>query len=147
MYICNNCGRTFNDKTAYMWHGEEACCPDCCSFDYSEAIKCKKCDCFFAEETGEHHLCPTCFGSVEFEYRYNPKKMYSVTNNVKTNVAINDFLSFVFTPEEIEKILLKELIIASASGIQDYKSYIDADRYGFAELVEEVISNEQTEER
>lgn len=71
MYICNNCGTTFDDyKTIKEYHpygmgyAEEqiAVCPHCEDTDFCEAKECERCGELFAEL--EDGLCDVCHGDM-----------------------------------------------------------------------------------
>ena len=71
MYICNNCGETFdefetieehhpygNGTAAEKW----AVCPYCNDTDFDEAKKCERCGEYFAELN--EGLCDCCHGEM-----------------------------------------------------------------------------------
>lgn len=75
MFICNDCGEVFydfNDDYDYHPYGEGyaeerfGVCPYCNSTDFSEAVKCSRCDEIIAKENCEYdehlnYLCEHCY--------------------------------------------------------------------------------------
>ncbi len=71
MYICNNCGETFEDCKIIVEHHPYgmssatehwAVCPHCDDTDYEEAKQCEKCGEYVAElDSG---LCDCCYGEM-----------------------------------------------------------------------------------
>lgn len=71
MYICNNCGATFDEyaiEEEYHPYGNSyavekwAVCPCCGESDFDEAKKCKCCDEYVAEL--KDGLCDCCYGDL-----------------------------------------------------------------------------------
>ena len=143
MYKCTKCGEVFTEYTADWETHDEMACPSCYSTDYEEARQCKKCGDWFTEDEGESYLCGDCLDFYKTTYRHNPKKICELTSGLDETVEINTFLLSQFSKKEIEQLLLKELIVASAISVQDYITFIEDDEQRFSEWVEEVIENEQ----
>lgn len=143
MYKCMDCGEVFDEYTADWKVHDEMACPSCYSTDYDDAMQCKKCGDWFTDDEGVSELCDDCLEFYKISYRHSPQKLYKLTEDLEEKVEINYFLASVFTKEEIEKVLLKELVIASATKLPDYISFIEQDQQAFAEWIEEVIENEQ----
>ena len=71
MFICNNCGETFETCGIYEEHHPYgmtfaterfAICPHCEDTDISEAKQCERCGEFFAEL--DEGLCDCCYGDM-----------------------------------------------------------------------------------
>ena len=71
MYICNNCGKTFDDYKVIEEHHpygmgyateKWAVCPHCKDSDFSEAKECEHCGELFA--TLNEGLCDVCYGDL-----------------------------------------------------------------------------------
>ena len=71
MYICNNCGETFEDCKIIVEHHPYgmtsateywSVCPHCESTDFAEAKKCERCGEYVAEL--EDGLCDVCYGDM-----------------------------------------------------------------------------------
>lgn len=71
MYICNNCGKTFDDYKVIEEHHpygmgyateKWAVCPHCKDSNFSEAKECERCGELCAEL--QDGLCDVCYGDM-----------------------------------------------------------------------------------
>jgi hypothetical protein len=146
-YKCNGCGHTFEDgefakKEEYrgVCHGTPAyenvyCCECCGSDDICDAEVCSKCGTVVAEDDFFDGLCEECSRDIYMEYKYDIKKCYelSLREKQEESVNIDFFLSCMFTKEEINSILYRELVCASSVRPVDCTQFIETDRSWFNE--------------
>lgn len=137
MYICLHCGHEFEETAAKNYDSAtgtwEECCPNCGSEDFEEAIKCRICGEVHVDEDMIGQVCKECLDkSVTFgnALRYGADR--------KEDVEINGFLTWIYSPEEIESILLKNLQTESHEWRQRMTTeYCTDDKYDFADFLEE----------
>ena len=108
MWICNDCGAVFENPREYYeldtgYHGAD--CPHCGSDDIDEAKRCAECDEWVNENTIVNGLCPACI--VKHANDYETVKAYGADR--KEAVEINGFLTWAYSPEEIEEVLYRDL--------------------------------------
>lgn len=108
MWICNDCGAVFENPREYYehdtgYHGME--CPHCGSDDIDEAERCAECDEWVNENNLVNGLCPACIERHASDYE--TVKAYGADR--KEAVEINGFLAWVYSPEEIEEVLYRDL--------------------------------------
>lgn len=60
MFVCDNCGSTFDLPRAWKEHGEIHIGSPCCLTGYEEAFRCKQCDAVIPEEQNLFHKCAKC---------------------------------------------------------------------------------------
>lgn len=141
-YICLHCGHTFTEPTNRYnrrWSDSddrEPCCPNCGSEDIEEVIVCRICGEAHREEDmvgTMGQVCKECFDkSVTFgnALRYGAER--------KEAVLLHGFLTWCFSEDEIESILLKNLQEQSPEWRKRMtEEYLTDDRYDFAEFLEE----------
>lgn len=151
MYRCLECGHTFEDGeqgTCVEHYGEFwgepcsesfSCCP-MCNGDYVELEECKRCGEFFESCDLTDGMCKNC---VE-ELGNDVETCYEVAETEKQSVKINCFLAEMFTPEDINEILLDVLLSKEKCGCKvDCQKFIDSDPVWFAERLNEVLDNEK----
>ena len=145
-YKCIECGHIFEEgeqKIREEYRGEccgrpayekLSVCPLCEGF-YDDAVRCKKCGSLRLNDELTGGLCDECVEEVLSEYRYDICGCVSVAEKGAdtTVVVINGFLASMFDTEEINKILYRELISASAVAPVDCKKYIEQDKEWFVE--------------
>ena len=151
-YKCTDCGHIFEDgeekvTTEYLGecfgfpaYDEFSSCPSC-GGDYDKAEKCEKCGgVFFCDELTDG-LCNECLNVLAMEYKYDIAKCYALSkeSGEKENISIDPFLASMFTEEEINEVLYRELAVASSIKPVDCTPFIESDRYWFNEqIVKEV---------
>ena len=154
MYKCLNCGHIFSEgeqgsykeNVGEYWGCEcyEArnCCP-VCNGEYEEATKCKFCGGVFLDEELNRGMCEECKDDLKFPYKHDPKKCYELSKDEQEEVSLNAFLVSQYTPEQIEEVLMKDLILSMAEMPPDYSNFIDSDEMWFIEkMLEEVKTDE-----
>lgn len=146
MFRCESCGNLFEEGEQATWeetHGLDSPpyekfsgCP-LCKGDYEEAYLCKVCDGWVVESELQDGCCEACVEALVSEYRYDVEKCYELSRESGEidSVEIDAFLSEMFTLEQINEILYRELLSASKQAAIDCSAFIEADRSWFAENV------------
>ena len=142
MLKCSFCERSFAEEEITLYRGDKVC-PYCGHEDFEEAVQCKVCNQYFFYDELTYGVCEDCKDDLKFPYKHEPKKCYELSKDEQEEVSLNAFLVSQFTPEQIEEILMKELIVQSAIPYPDYSNFINNDEMWFIEKVlEEVKTNE-----
>jgi hypothetical protein len=147
IYKCFACGHIFEDGEQKIYNdpcGEFSVCPSC-GGEFGEAVACKRCGGKFLEDELSDGVCQDCLFELREEYRYDVRKCYALCDGeAKEEVRINYFLSCMFTEKQIEEILLRNLIAASALVPIDCTAFIEADdRIWFDEKLAEGVNNNE----
>lgn len=146
MYKCRECGCVFAEGNQAVW--QEALgeywgapvmetmtgCPECHG-EYDECEKCAICGEYkftdelfgFSQDTCVGGVCDDCID----DYRFDFGKCYDIAGEEKTEVSINALLASLFSPKDIEDILLRNLL--DSRPIIDCSPFIDSDKEWFAE--------------
>ena len=156
-YKCNDCGHIFEDgefivKSEYVgecWgtpaYDERSYCPSCGGDAWEEAGHCAKCRGVFLDDELTEGLCSECLNEIAMEYKYDIAKCYALSQSSgeKESVSINPFLSCMFTNEQINEVLYRELVVASAIKPVSCEPFIESDKHWFYErIAEEVKKND-----
>ena len=94
------------------------------------------------EDLDEHGVCDECVEDVVSSYKNNFVKCFNLSQKTKETqkVEIDYFLSCMFTPEQINEILFREIFAASCDSIVDCTNFIEADKSWFIDAaLREVI--------
>lgn len=146
MYKCCECGHLFEEGEQAVWeerHGLDrgpyekwSGCP-LCNVDYEEVHQCKECFRWHSEDELYNGLCSECIEKIVEEFRYSPEKCYKISNesNSTEPVDIDSFLATMFTTNQINEILFKELINASKTVKLNCSRFIDSDKEWFIDAV------------
>lgn len=148
MFKCEKCGKVFEKAaksyyTEFMGecHGRDSFmdfevwhCPNCGSEDIAEAFKCEICQEWNIEEKLHGGVCDACIDKE----RANVELVMKIGEHNTEEVEINGFLAEMFTADQINEILTKELKRAGKYFGIDCSSYIDDDKDCFAEWLKEV---------
>lgn len=75
MYICYDCGHVFKNPTndyneSVPEDDEYAACPHCRSDYFGEAVQCKDCEEWFAEDDTYYGRCKSCLAEKAKEYAH-----------------------------------------------------------------------------
>ena len=141
MFVCEDCGRIFDEEDVLYWkedrgkYGEDTCfeemcgCPSC-KGAFFELKNCGICGAIIKESDWD--ICEECI---------NKNKSLEVAKQIgetkKEQVELNEFLTFCFEPKEIEYILYKYIDSLSQGDKQDLiNQYCEDD---ISCYVEEVI--------
>lgn len=112
MYICNNCGRTFNEPEIYFErHGPDSppyeefgMCPGCECGDFEEAEYCIHCEKWLLDEEIYAGVCKKC--AYELGEDYDVLKKYLVANRLTEEFYIEYALDSHVTSASDELIVL-----------------------------------------
>lgn len=95
-YICHDCGREFEEPKEWVdveYYGSRLCsytCPYCDGY-YSEAVECKSCGEYYAEEHEDadrcNNICPKCMEKLEkktreFFAQFNEDEINAIFENI-----------------------------------------------------------------
>lgn len=137
MFKCVTCGEVFDTpetKSSYLCEcGESSVyegygvCPNCQSDEFEEAQKCEVCGEYMLEDEIFGDVCEGCIQ----QYENDIQGCYELSQNEAEEISINAFLCTMFTTQEIEELLLRELKNANAS----CKKFIESDKTRFGELL------------
>lgn len=143
--ICLHCGHEFDpedivskyyDRATGTYDREE--CPNCGSEDIEEGMVCRICEDVHREEDMIGAVCKECFDkAVTFgnALRYGKER--------KQGVELHGFLTWCFSEEEIESILLKNLQEQSPEWRKRMANeYCTDDKYDFADFLDEKGADE-----
>ena len=124
-YICKDCGKVFDgdeierryESRGEFWgvpcSEEIAVCPRC-GGDFNEAKQCKICGEWIDDDDWD--ICEDCL-----------KKHKTIDNcieigeEIEMDISINGFLSFIYSKEDIEKVLVEHL----KKDAEKAKEYVD----------------------
>lgn len=153
-YKCNECGHIFEDgefytKSEYMgecWgtpaYDTFLYCPSCGGDEWEEAGHCAKCHGIFLDDEMTDGLCEECLSDIALTHKYYIAKCFGLSqkSGEKQPVYIDYFLSCMFTAEQINEVLYRELAVAASVKPVDCTPFIEADRYWFDERVAEEVN-------
>lgn len=148
MYFkCVNCGHTMEsgeeaviiDNVEWVngerYVEERSVCP-VCHDDIEEAVRCKECESIHFEDELVNGYCDDCLNLMLFRFKRDPIACFAVAKAApKETIHINSFLEAMFSEEEIEQLLLRELVQASIIMPVDCTPFIDGDKEWFAEEI------------
>lgn len=143
MFMCRDCGHLFAGGEEAHWketYGEcwglpaikeETGCPKCHG-DYEEAFQCKVCGTYHIEDDMHDGICNDCIDANRFDF----DACYQISrDDMETEIPINSLLATIFTPKDIEQILIRH--IREYMPDVDCGEYIDGDRDWFAGQIAE----------
>lgn len=108
-----------------------------CGDDIEEAVQCKECGSVHFEDDLINGYCSGCVDLMLFRFKRDPIACFSLVK--KTNetepVRINSFLASMFTEDEIEHMLLRELVQSSVLLPVDCTAFINSDKSWFVEAI------------
>jgi hypothetical protein len=150
-FKCLECGHIFEEGEQARWEEHHpygmgyatesfSGCP-VCKGDYEETERCAICrkECLPDELDGG--VCEECIDS----YRYNIDICVEIGKQSMEEIEINGFLASMYSIDQIESLLWKDLVQASKEMRIDCSPFIDVDSSWFAErLTEEVKKDENT---
>lgn len=152
-YKCNDCGHVFEDgefavKSEYMGecfgfptYDTFLYCPSCGGDGWETAGHCAKCRGVFLEDELTEGLCAECLNEIAMEYKYDIAKCYALSqaSGEKESVSIDSFLACMFTTDQINEVLYRELAVASAIKPVSCEPFIESDKYWFYERIAEEV--------
>lgn len=97
-------------------------CPHCGSDNIDEVVSCSECGEYYPEGDlfGMNSVCEDCI----MKMRYDLDFCAAVGDEVQEEVSLNGFLLEMFSEEEIEAILMRELKAASETSPVDGGSFL-----------------------
>ena len=113
-------------------------CPCCLSDEYEHTVRCKRCGGeFLEEELAEGGCCSDCVDRITSAYRYDISGCYHLSraSDLRAIVRVDGFLASMFSQEEINRILLRELVGAACVSPVDCTEFIEANKDWFVEKV------------
>lgn len=155
-YKCLNCGHIFDDGEevkSYDFVGEAwgrriyeetYCCPSCGERGFEETFRCKKCNGSFIKDELVGGYCEDCIKDMISDYKYRVADCYRISqkNNITAEIEIDGFLACMFTPQQINEVLYKEIVSSTAIAPVDCTPFIEDDESWFADIIiEEVNKN------
>ena len=133
MFKCVNCGAELDKlKTGYEQIGEawgkpiysyweNDICP-VCGDQMEEAVQCKSCGCYYTEDeiTAGYNICKKCLNDMmtvrnSIDYGKDSDKWESVN--------INPFLAYIYTSEEINRILEVHMLVTKSANKKDAEEF------------------------
>jgi hypothetical protein len=144
-YKCLDCGHIFEEGEQQILidrHGidfppyEEHCACPSCGGDYEKAKQCEECGSVFLEDDLTCGFCEECCEKIVKEYSFGHiDELYLINSNSKESVELNRFIYYMFSPEQINEILLNVLKEQDAFKKVDCRDFIKEDEYWFIEQV------------
>ena len=118
MVICLYCGSILEDNELEVkksWltdkdYEDVYVCPNCHHDELSEAEKCLQCGEWHDVDEMTEGYCSECAEKLLESFNYDPKGIYELTKEDTDSVEINQFLASVFSPAQIEEILLNRVL-------------------------------------
>lgn len=150
-YKCRECGHIFckgeekrmTEHIGEAWGRpiteEVSCCPVCGDEGFEEAVVCRGCFGSYLEDETLNGFCRDCIEQEKAKYKYDLVGCYKIAEKhyQKEDVGINAFLYSMFTEEEINEILLRELVGKSAIYPVDCTPFIKIDENWFEYYITE----------
>lgn len=147
-YKCISCGHVFEsgeedvvEDNVFWIKGaryveKRSVCP-VCGGDFEEACACKGCGEKHLEDELVNGYCQECVDLAIFKFRRDPIGCFSIAKKAKETEAVNInlFLASMFSADEIEQILLRELVQSSILMPVDCTPFIESDKSWFVEVI------------
>lgn len=146
-YKCLDCGTVFDAENAHTYSESRSYWGMPCSEEFMECPNCKS-DCF--EETHSCELCGAeflqdelyggvCKGCID-DYKFDIDACIDIGQTEKQTIEINSFFASMFTADQIDSLLLRELKSAHSIMKVDCTPFIENDLSWFGErLIKEVV--------
>jgi hypothetical protein len=142
MYKCYDCGHVFEEgeqvHTGDGWNEPilEVC--PVCRGSFDEAKICSRCGCQFLEDELTEVFCDDCIQEIIEEYSFNHiTELYLMASDEKEEVELNPFIASMFSPSQINELLLRELIKSDKMKNVDCSSFVKGDKNWFVSKVAE----------
>lgn len=145
-FKCNDCGHLFESGEEKTWvesYGEQMSGCPMCGGGYEETVQCSICGSEHLAEELDGGVCEACID----EYRHDIGMCRKIGEKSKESVEINSFFASMYSAEEIEELIWRDMMNTQKIKSVDCTPFIEADRTWFAEnLAEEVNDNENCKE-
>lgn len=107
-------------------------------FEFLKA-KCRICGNDYLENQLESGICEECEQDYINQYRYDFRECYELAKGTDDEINLNCFLASMFSKQEIETILFRELIAANKISPVDCLPFIQSDKEWFFDRVLEGV--------
>jgi hypothetical protein len=140
IYKCYDCGHIFEEgEQIYSGDGWNepiiSVCP-VCGGSFEEAEICCLCGGQFLEDELTEGLCEDCIKEKIEEYSFNHiTELYLMASNEKEEVELNAFIACMFSPSQINELLLRELVESDKMKNVDCSPFIKYDKNWFIEKI------------
>lgn len=112
MYICADCGRLYDEMPTHTerhddYYSEPVNSGCYCGGDIEEAVRCSVCGEYHSADMLTEKVCDYCLHS-----NMKPKQLEGFIDGFETekiSFELNGILDYVFTSDEVNEILLREL--------------------------------------
>lgn len=149
-YKCLECGHIFDEGEQARWiesrgeywgtpcSEEMSGCP-LCKGEYEKTKPCKICGSEHLSDELDGGVCEECVDT----HRYDVDMCFRLGKKCKEDVEINGFLASMYSTEEIEELILRDILNTQKIKVVDCTPFIEADSSWFAEnLAKEVNKDE-----
>lgn len=140
LYKCYECGHIFEEgEQKYSGDGwndpKIAVCP-VCGNAFGEAKICPRCGGQFLEDELTEGFCENCVNEEIEEYSFNHiTELYLMCSSEKEEVELNAFIASMFSPSQINELLLRELLNSDKMKNVDCSHFIKSDKNWFLEKI------------
>ena len=141
-YKCTNCGHIFEEgEEAHCGDGFSepriAVCPACGDF-FELAKPCQCCGGQFLEDELTEGMCEECIEETINDYSFGHiSELYLISSDEKEEVELNAFIASMFSPSQINELLLQELLKQNETHTVDCSYFIKSDKNWFIEKIAE----------
>lgn len=144
MIKCLTCGSKFYEnevvsKTMQLtndYHEYYGTCPVCGGDEIEDCVRCNKCGDWFLHDELEDGVCEDCAEELLEEYKHDIQKCLEVNDGNTEAVEINSIFAHLFTPQQIDDILYRELLVADRIKKVDLTTWIKS--FNFNEVVMDI---------
>lgn len=139
-YKCYECGHIFEEgEQNYSGDGwnepKIEVCP-VCGDTFGEAQICSRCGGQFLKDELTEGFCENCVNEAIEEYGFNHiTELYLMASNEKEEVELNAFIASMFSPSQINELLLRELLKSDKIKKVDCSHFLKSDKNWFLEKI------------
>ena len=139
MYKCYDCGHIFSEDEVVHWKESRGeyfgfpCsedmtgCPNCHG-EYGDAKECLSCGEYFLSDEMTQGYCEECAKEKLEEYSFGHiTELYLISSDETESVQLNQFISSMFSPSQINELLLRELLESDKIKKVDCSSFVKCD--------------------
>lgn len=139
-FKCYECGHIFESGEEQTWiesYGEQMSGCPVCAGGYEETVQCSICGSEHLADELDGGVCETCVDG----YRYDISMCRIIGEKSKADVSINGFFASMYSSEEIEELIWRDMLNTQKFKSVDCTPFIEADRIWFAENLAEEVNN------
>ena len=139
-FKCYECGHIFESGDEQTWiesYGEQMSGCPVCAGGYEETVQCSICGSEHLADELDGGVCETCVDG----YRYDISMWRIIGEKSKADVSINGFFASMYSSEEIEELIWRDMLNTQKFKSVDCTPFIEADRIWFAENLAEEVNN------